>query len=260
MVTSPWDKKQEPCIRRAGGTRCVLATGFLSQCGRGVLRSHLPGAQPTLFGRAGVWFQAGSGCVSDLRRRGVIFWLFLTSSDALPLSPTDATSLRARSAAPSSFLRTSNHLRDLGQTWCTRPFPGPAQLPNPAQHRSVRPQPRRAPPSLGGSDRSAWDMVLICREQPNLRPSPLFLIGWERCRRFRPSQRCPSRSTRTATRPAPSTALCLPRAGPAACASLWHTHRYQRRQSGCFVLHSNKAKVKVCSARAPRGSWCPVPL
>lgn len=185
VVTSPWDKEeQEPCTvyRGAGGTRCVLATGFLSQCGKGLLRSHLPGAQPACsLLCSGEEFGFRQAVVvsrtCSVRRGGVIFWLFLTSSDALPLSPTDATSLRACSTAPSSFLRNSNHLRDLRQTWCARPFPGPAQLPNAAQHSGVRPCPHRAPSSLGGSHRSAWDIVLICREQPNLRPSPLVLIS-----------------------------------------------------------------------------------
>lgn len=145
--------------------------------------------------------------IRSVRRGGIISWLFLISCNALPLSSIDAASLRACSEASPSFLRNSNKLRDVGQTWCARPFPGPSQLPNSAKHSRVRPRSQRTAASLGVSDKSACDIVLICRERPNIRPSPRFAISTATGKSEPSQQRCPSCSTGTTTEPPPGIEL-----------------------------------------------------
>lgn len=138
------------------------------------------GQQLAALRTAGVEVQAVvavSLVIRSVRRGGIISWLFLISHNALPFFSIDAASLRACSEASSSFLRNSNKLGDLGQTWRARPFPGPSRLPNSAKHRRVRPRPPHTASSCGVSDRSACDIVLVRKERPNLRPPPRFTIS-----------------------------------------------------------------------------------
>ena len=151
-------------------------------CCKLVPSTHLPGVHLAssllLRGLQELHFRLAvvvSLVIRSVRRGGIICWLFLISCNALPLSSIDAASLRACSQASSSFLRNSIKLRDLGQTWRARPFPGPSQLPNSAKHSRVRPQ--RTASSRGVSDRSACDVVLVRSEWPNVRPSPRFAIS-----------------------------------------------------------------------------------